>query len=211
MKKARLSIAALTAFILMSCGGLGTSSTSGSSILGDIIGAATSGGTIVNAISSVIGLDKMSASELVGTWKFQGPGCAFTSENLLAKAGGEVAATTVKEKLNPYYKQMGLSASNTHVTFYSDKRFAASIAGKEFSGTYTFDESTQQVTLKTLLLSVNAYTKRDSGGMDLLFESKKLLTLLQTLATLSGNSTAQSISDLSKNYDGVRVGFLMKK
>ena len=55
-----------------------------------------SGGTLANVFTSVIGLDKVTEKGLVGTWKYEGPGCAFTSENLLAKAGGEVAATKAR-------------------------------------------------------------------------------------------------------------------
>lgn len=45
----------------------------------------------------------------------------------------------------------------------------------------------------------------------MLFESKKVLTLFQTMAAVSGNRTAQVVGDISKNYDGVRVGFDLKK
>ena len=40
---------------------------------------------------------------------------------------------------------------------------------------------------------------------------KKLLTILQTVAALSGNSSLATISDISKNYDGVRMGFEMSR
>ena len=65
--------------------------------------------------------------------------------------------------------------------------------------------------MKTLLLTINCYAKREYGGISLLFESKKLLNVLQVLASMSGNDTAQKIGELSKNYDGVRLGFDMKK
>ena len=64
-----------------------------------------SGGTLANVFTSVIGLDKVTEKGLVGTWKYEGPGCAFTSENLLAKAGGEVAATKAEQELAPYFRQ----------------------------------------------------------------------------------------------------------
>ena len=38
-----------------------------------------SGGTVANVFSSVIGLDKISQKGLMGTWHYDGPGCAFTS------------------------------------------------------------------------------------------------------------------------------------
>ncbi len=172
---------------------------------------AISNGSVVNAITSVIGLDKVSAANLIGTWSYSGPGCAFTSENLLAKAGGEVAAAQIEEKLLPYYQQVGISSSNTVITFSQDGKFSSNIAGTPFSGTYTFDEATQQIKLKGMLLSINCYAKKELGGISILFEAKKLLTVLQTMSALSGNANLQTIGDLSKNYDGVRVGFDMKR
>ena len=173
--------------------------------------SAISNGSVVNAITSVIGMDKVSASGLIGTWSYMGPGCAFTSKNLLAKAGGEVAAGQIEEKLLPYYQQVGISSSNTYITFKEDGTFSSKIDGTPFSGRYTFDESSQKITMKGLLLSVNCYTKREISGISILFEANKLLTILQTMAALSGNKDMQAIGDLSKQYEGVRVGFDMKR
>jgi hypothetical protein len=44
-----------------------------------------------------------------------------------------------------------------------------------------------------------------------LFEAKKLLQILQTVAAVSGNSTISTIGDLSKNYDGMRMGLDMSR
>ena len=62
-----------------------------------------------------------------------------------------------------------------------------------------------------MLLSINCYAKKEVNGISILFEAKKLLTVLQTMAALSGNANLQTIGDLSKNYEGVRVGFDMKR
>ncbi|MBQ8655666.1 MAG: DUF4923 family protein [Prevotella sp.] len=210
MKKVISGIIGMASLTIISCGGLG-GSTSGGDILGGIIGAVTSGGTVINTITSVIGLDKLTEQELVGTWTYDSPGCAFTSENLLAKAGGEVAASQIEQKIAPYYQTAGINSSNTVITFNADKTFKATVAGKSFSGKYTFDTSESKITLQALILNINCYAKREAGGISILFESKKLLTVLQTLATLSGNDTAKTIGDISKNYDGVRLGFDMKK
>ena len=178
---------------------------------GTILQAMTSGGTLANAFTSVIGLDKVTKSGMVGTWHYDSPGCAFTSENLLAKAGGEVAATKIEQEVAPYFQKVGINAQNTTVTFNEDGTFSATIAGKQFGGTWTIDESTAKVTMKGLLLSINCYAKREYSGISLLFESKKLLNILQVMAAMSGNDTAQKNGELSKNNDGVRLGFDMKK
>ena len=200
MKKIMIGFVALVCIAMSSCGNMG-----------QVLSAMTNGTGVVNAISSVIGLDKVKAQNLIATWSYSGPGCAFTSENLLAKAGGEVAAVQIEEKLLPYYKQVGISSSNTFITFNEDGTFTSKIAGTPFSGKYTFDEATQKITLKGLLLSVNCYAKKEINGISILFEAKKLLTVLQTMSAMSGNKDLQTIGDLSKNYEGVRVGFDMKR
>ena len=196
MKKIKIGMTILGCLLLFSCGNLGSM---------------MSGTGVINAVSSVIGLDKVRAQNLIGAWNYSGPGCAFMSENLLAKAGGEMAAVQIEEKLLPYYQQVGISSSNTAITFSEDGTFSARIAGTPLSGSYTFDEATQQIKLKTLLLSMNCYAKKELNGISILFEANKLLTILQTMSALSGNKDMQTIGDLSKNYDGVRIGFDMRK
>ncbi|MBQ3631349.1 MAG: DUF4923 family protein [Prevotella sp.] len=173
--------------------------------------SATAGATIGNVIASVLGLNKMTRQDIFGAWTYTGPGCAFTSDQLLAKAGGEVAAAEIKTKIEPTYKKLGIKASNTSVTFNEDGTFTARFAGKQLSGNYTFDEATYKVTMQTLLLSLNCYAKKNINGIGLLFESSKLLTLLQTMAALSGDATFQTVGELSKNYDGLRLGFDYKR
>ena len=171
-------------------------------------------GSIVGSIlDNVIGSTTFKKADLCAyTWKYKSPGCAFTSENLLAKAGGEIAAKKVEEKLNTYYQKAGFSSSNTYFKFNEDGTFNAKIDGKSWSGTYTFDEKTHAIDLKgRLLLSLNGFATKNTSGISILFESKKLLTIIQTLTALSGNTTLGTIGEISKNYDGIRVGFDLSK
>lgn len=207
----------MASMLAASCGTLGTgvsNGTTGSStgnVLGSVIGAMSNGEAIGNVLSSVIGLNQLSQNQLIGTWRYNGPGCAFTSDNLLAKAGGEVAATQIEQKLEQQYAKLGFSSSNTYITFNQDGTFASKIGGKSFSGNYTYDAGTGALNLKGLLLSLNGYATRNGSGISVLFESKKLLSLLQTMAALSGNSTLSTIGEVSKNYDGARLGFDMSR
>jgi hypothetical protein len=222
MKKISILLVAACAMMMSSCGtGLlnnaqtsttntSTAAKSGSSILGDLIGAATNGQTVGNVLTSVLGLDKLTKKSLVGTWTYYQPGCAFTSENLLAQAGGEVAATEVRNKLQPYYQTVGINSATTKIVFNEDGTFQATFAGKSLSGKWTFSEKDYKVTLSTLLLSLNCYAKKNANGIGLLFESTKLLTLLQTISAMSGNKTLQTVGDISKSYNGLRIGFDFK-
>ena len=190
-------------------------------VLGGLLGAATgntsgstsSAGSIIGGLlNNVIGSGTFSKEDLCAhTWKYSKPGCAFTSENLLAKAGGEIAANKVEEKLGTYYNKFGFSSSNTQFTFTTDGNFSAQIDGKPWQGTYTFDEKTHAIHLKGLLLSASGYATKTTNGISLLFDQKKLLNLIKMLSAFKGSSTLSAVGTIANSYDGMRVGFEMTK
>ena len=190
-------------------------------VLGGLLGAATgntsgstsSAGSIISGLlNNVIGSGTFSKADLCAhTWKYSKPGCAFTSENLLAKAGGEIAASKVEEKLSTYYNKFGFNSSNTQFTFTTDGNFSAQIDGKPWQGTYTFDEKTHAIHLKGLLLSASGYATKTTNGISLLFDQKKLLNLIKMLSTFKGSSTLSAVGSIANSYDGLRVGFEMTK
>lgn len=198
-----------------------TTSNAGSAIagiLGAVLGGSSNNGSsagssIINGIlNNVIGSGTFSKQDLCAhTWKYSKPGCAFTSENLLAKAGGEIAANKVEEKLGEYYSKFGFSGSNTYFTFKTDGTFAAKIDGKSWQGNYTFDEKTHAIQMKGLLLSMSGYATKTTNGISLLFDQTKLLNLIKTMGALKGSSTLSAIGTIANNYDGMRVGFEMTK
>lgn len=190
-------------------------------VLGAILGGSNAGngsnsssnaGSIINGIlNNVIGSGTFKQADLCHTWKYSKPGCAFTSENLLAKAGGEIVASKVENKLEGYYKKFGFSSSNTYFTFNTDGTFSAKIDGKAWNGTYTFDEKTHAIQLKGLLLSASGYATKTTNGISLLFDQKKLLNLIKALSAFKGSSTLSAVGSIANNYDGMQVGFEMTK
>ena len=198
-----------------------TTSNAGSAvagILGAVLGgnsnsSSSAGSSIINGIlNNVIGSGTFSKQDLCAhTWKYSKPGCAFTSENLLAKAGGEIAANKVEEKLSEYYSKFGFSGSNTYFTFNTDGTFTSKIDGKSWKGNYTFYEKTHAIQLKGMLLSMSGYATKTTNGISLLFDQKKLLNLIKTIGSLKGNSTLSALGTIANNYDGMRVGFEMNK
>ena len=172
----------------------------------------SSAGSIINGIlNNVIGSGTFKQADLCHTWKYSKPGCAFTSENLLAKAGGEIAANKIENQLEEYYKKFGFSSSNTYFTFNTDGTFSAKIDGKAWNGIYTFDEKTHAIQMKGLLLSASGYATKTTNGISLLFDQKKLLNLIKALSAFKGSSTLSAVGSIANNYDGMRVGFEMTK
>jgi len=225
MKKFFL-FAAAAALMMTGCGTNSSLNQVGTAVLSDVLtggqtGATTTttttntGNAVNTVLQSVLGITgtKVSKQNLIGTWKYSQPGCAFTSEKLLAQAGGEIVASNVKTKLQPTFQKVGINASNTQVTFNQDGTFSAKVAGKAWSGTYTYDEKTCKITMSGLLLNINCYAKLNVNGIGLLFEGKKLLTMMQTMSALAGgqNGTLNTIGDIASSYDGLRVGFDMTK
>ena len=214
MKKFILSLVTIALLLTTSgCGTLGSGLTSGTtgttttntggSILGGILNSNTTGGLL----DLVIGGIKLDQQSLVGTWRYSAPGVAFTSENLLAKAGGAVAAAQIKSKLQSTYAGVGVNSSNTYFAFDNANKFQASIAGIPLSGTYTFDPSSGAIQFNATLLKFNGYVTRTTNGISITYESQKLLTVLQAATKLTGNSTLSTVGELSKNFNGVRMGF----
>ena len=210
---------AMSAMLLTGCGSQNSTLTQvGTAILTDVLtgGQATStaaqtGQAVGDILGSVLGgLAKPTQKQLIGTWTYYQPGCAFTSDKLLAQAGGEIVASQIKSKLEPYYQKIGVTSANTSATFKEDGTFTFTFAGKTMTGNYTYDESTSKVTMKGLLLNLNCYAKNNTNGIALLFESSKLLTLLQALSAMNGSTEAQAIGSIAGNYDGLRIGFDFK-
>ena len=211
MKK--MMMAAVAALMLQSCSMTNPGVNGGSQMGGTTTnnsGSSIGSNALGGLLDLVVGSVKLSQADIIGTWSYVEPACAFTSENLLAKAGGSVAAKTVNEKLLPVYKSLHISSGNTQLTFNENGQFTGKIGGFPMSGTYTFDAANGLVKMKSLT-TFTAHLTRSTHGMNFTFESKKILTLLQTVSALSGNTSLSTIGDISKQFSGVRLGFAMKK
>ena len=165
-----------------------------------------------DVVKNVVGDKTTTASSIIGTWTYAGPECQFESDNLLAKAGGEVAAKEVEEKIQKVYEKVGMDGCQ--YTFNEDGSYSCTIKGKTSSGTYTFDSDAKTVTMKSKLgIKTVAYVTVTGDSMSLVFKADKLMSVLKTItsAAASVNSTASTISSIADSYDGLRLGFELKK
>ena len=163
-------------------------------------------GNVVNAIAG----DKTPAME--GTWTYTGSAIKFESDNLLQSAGGSLAASAAEKQLDEQLGKIGISAGSLSFTFNADSTFQAKLGGKEVKGSYSYDTSTQEAELKFVrLIGVRAQVERSTEGMNLLFKSDKLLDLITLLSSKSNSTAMQAVSSLAEKYDGMRLGFALKK
>lgn len=174
-------------------------------------------GGVVNKVEETVSKVNESVS-MVGTWKYTASDCKFESDDLLSKAGGEVAAKKVEEQMSNYLSKLGFN-ENTVYVFNADSTYTSTVAGRTVNGTYSYNKDTKEVTLKTkigLKMTAQISTSVLNGGkMSLLFKADKLMSLAQAVtgavAGKSSNATVSTLNTVLSQYDGLLLGFEMQK
>lgn len=174
-------------------------------------------GGVVNKVEETVSKVNESVS-MVGTWKYTAPDCKFESDDLLSKAGGEVAAKKVEEQMSNYLSKLGFN-ENTVYVFNADSTYTSTVAGRTVNGTYSYNKDTKEVTLKTKIgLKMTAQISisvLNGGKMSLLFKADKLMSLAQAVtgavAGKSSNATVSTLNTVLSQYDGLLLGFEMQK
>lgn len=174
-------------------------------------------GGVVNKVEETVSKVNESVS-MVGTWKYTAPDCKFESDDLLSKAGGEVAAKKVEEQMSNYLSKLGFN-ENTVYVFNADSTYTSTVAGRTVNGTYSYNKDTKEVTLKIkigLKMTAQISTSVLNGGkMSLLFKADKLMSLAQAVtgavAGKSSNATVSTLNTVLSQYDGLLLGFEMQK
>lgn len=150
--------------------------------------------------------------ELEGTWVYQGAAVAFQSDNLLQKAGGAVAANSIENKLDEQLAKLGVTKGVSKYEFKENGKFTYTSGAKKLNGTYTYNQEEGTLTLKYLrLIPVKATLQGNSQKIEMLFDSSGFLSLVSFLGGISGNSIIKSITSIVNSYDGMLVGFELKK
>ena len=161
---------------------------------------------------AVVGNKATTASSIIGTWTYSGPECQFESENLLAKAGGEMAAKEVEEKMIAVYNKVGMN--NIRYTFNEDGTYSYQMRKRTVTGSYVFDDAAKTITMTGKLgLKTVAYVTVTGNDMSMVFKADKLMSILKTItgAASKVNSTAATINSVAEAYDGLMLGFELKK
>lgn len=161
---------------------------------------------------AVVGNKATTASSIIGTWTYSGPECQFESENLLAKAGGEMAAKEVEEKMIAVYNKVGMN--NIRYTFNEDGTYSYQMKKRTVTGSYVFDDAAKTITMTGKLgLKTVAYVTVTGNDMSMVFKADKLMSILKTItgAASKVNSTAATINSAAEAYDGLMLGFELKK
>ena len=207
MKKTSLTLFAAVTLMMSSCmtNGLGTTSTGNStgdvltSVLGAVLGQVLLGGTTYDQ------------SGILGSWYYNAPSTAFTTQQALTKAGGTATINNMSSSLATNYSNIGINRNNTSFSFLAGNKFSAKVNGIPFSGTYTYNSQNGEIALKTATETIKGNVTKTEKGMGLMFDSKQMTNLLQKEGKVSNTAAILAVSQLAKSADGARVGFELTK
>ena len=203
MKKSIVTLFAATALLLSSCmtTGMGTTSTTNSSndVLTNVLGA---------VLSNVLFGGQ---SGILGSWYYNAPTTAFTTQNTLTNAGGNAAVANINSSLASNYNTIGINRSNTSFSFLNGNTFSAKVNGIPFGGTYVYNPQNGEITLKTSTETLKGNVIKTQKGMGLMFDAKQMVNLLQKEGKVSNAAAVQAVSNLAKSSNGARVGFELTK
>ena len=170
-------------------------------------------GILSGVAKAVVGDKATTAASLVGTWDYVGPDCQLKGDDVLTNIGGEAAGEEVEEKVEAIYNKAGLNT--IQFTFNEDNTCSYTVKGKKVEGTYEFDAEAKTVTIKAgkLGVKVTAHIVTLGSNMSFVFDADKILSVVKTITGVASkiNSSAATINALASKFDGMMIGFELKK
>ena len=165
------------------------------------------------AVKQVVGDKATTETSLIGTWAYVGPDCKLKGDDLLKNIGGDAAGVEVEKKMVSIYEKAGLNT--IQYNFNEDKTCSYTIKGKKVEGTYVFDPEAKTITIQAGRLKVKtvAHVVTLGSNMSFVFDANKIFSVVKTItgATSSLNASASAINKLLDEFDGMMVGFELKK
>lgn len=197
--------------------GTGTSSNTEKSETGGNGSTSTVLSGLQGLVEGLISNKDLTEADLVGTYAYSAPAVAFQSDNLLQKAGGAAAAGVIENKIAPYYEKVGINQMTA--TFNEDQTFRFTIKRVNLSG--TFEKNTEgeagdfifkfTAAGRIPVGQFAAHVEKVGSKLTITFDATKLITLINQIATISGQKSLQGVASLLNSYDGLNCGFELSK
>lgn len=174
---------------------------------------------VKGAVTAVTGGKKLTIENLQGKWIYENPAVQLTGDNALKNVAGSFATNEVEKKMKEYCAKIGIVEGVFNYTFNSDSTFINALRKGTLNGKYSFNEDEKTVSFhyslgkknKLSVTTLTAHVVLSGDELTLLFNADKLLKFLSTVSAISGNTTLQTINKLAEQYDGMLLGFDLKK
>ncbi len=173
---------------------------------------------VKNAVTSVTGGKAVTFENLQGTWMYVNPALRLEGDNALKNVAGSLAATEAEKKMKEYCAKVGIVEGVFNYVFNSDGTFTSALKRGSLKGTYSLNPGDKTVTLrytvgnkKLAVSTLTAHVVLSGNELTLLFNADKLLKFLSTVSSISSNTTLKAINKVASEYDGMMLGFDLKK
>ena len=207
MKNSTIAIFAALSLMLSSCFGTGMGTNSTASNSGNVWGSVL--GSVLSAV--LLGGNTYDQTGILGSWSYNAPSAAFTTEKALTNAGGTATVANIASSLASNYSSIGINRNNTSFSFLEGNKFSAKVNGIPFSGTYAYNPQNGEISLKTASETIKGNVTKTEKGMGLFFDSTQMANILQKEGKVSNTAAVQAVSKLAKSANGARVGFELTK
>lgn len=211
MKKMKSLAAIVCASLTLASCGLGTTgntTASNTGILGTDVLTQTGTGILGTILGNILG-GATTQQSLAGTWTYVGPKVVFESQNVLSQIGGQVLSNNIESKLGTQLEKMGFKAGKSSLTLGTDGNCSLALGSKTLPGTYTYDSSSNRLTLSGVLVSgqLPCTVTVQNGQLLMLFDADKLLNV----ATALGTKNTSTLGSIIQSYSGLKLGWAMSK
>ena len=171
---------------------------------------------VKNVVNAIKGGSSLTVENLTGTWLYTNPAVQLESDNTLKNVAGSVATGELENNLKTYCSKAGIVEGLFNYTFNSDGTFTNTLKDKTIKGTYSLNSEGKTIALKytfgeTEVTTLTANVVLSDSSLSLVFKADKMLDLITKISSLTDNTTLTAISKLAGQYDGLMLGFELKK
>ncbi len=171
-------------------------------------------GTIGSFINNTIANNNFTIDDLVGSWNYTSPAVSFKTDNAFQNIGGAAAATAIEDQLEPHYRRLGFNRTSLEVD--ADHNFTLKLGLVQLKGKVEKDENDQLIFNfsafgRVSLGKVTANATKAGKTLNLTFDATRLINILNKVAGAVNNTALSTLSSLLNSYDGLYIGFKLKK
>ena len=173
--------------------------------------------TVDKAVTGLTGGKSLTVDHLAGKWVYTHPAVELKGDNALKNVAGSVATAELEKKLKDICAKAGIVEGAFDYTFNKDNTFSNSLKGRTLKGTFTINAEAKTVEFhyakvgKFDVMKMTGHVVISNNNISILFEADKLLELVSKISSIADNITLKTIGTLAKQYNGMMLGFALKK
>ncbi len=181
------------------------------SLLGNSNVGNVAGDVVGDIVANLLGTNKLTEENLVGTWTYSEPCAVMESEDVLGKLGSSVITNKLEQEQEKLLTKVGFTAGKVVLVLNKDKSGTITVGTRTIKLSWAVSESNLNLTILRRTIKVNA--NMEGGNLQLAMNADKLLDLVSTVTTKVSkvSSSFGTISKLLEKYEGLYLGLKFKK